>query len=57
MIPLRKIQQGSRVRLGVRLLMALACALALALPGSSESTTGSTYGLMQMNVCLSGLGG
>ena len=37
--------------------MALACALALALPGSSESTTGSTYGLMQMNVCLSGLGG
>ena len=37
--------------------MALGCALVLALPGSSASTAGSTYRLMQMNLCLSGLGG
>ena len=37
--------------------MTLGCALVLAVPGSSASTAGSTYRLMQMNLCLSGLGG
>src|SRR5829696_9989850 len=46
-------------------LAALACTLALALTGCSRSSAtsaappraGSTYGLMQMNLCLSGLAG
>ncbi len=37
--------------------MALGCVLVLAVPGSSASTAGSAYTLMQMNLCLSGLGG
>ena len=67
MIPGRKIRQGSRVRLDVKLVvLAAGCALALVLAGCSQSSetraaarapAGSTYTLMQMNLCLSGLAG
>ena len=41
----------------MRTLLALSCALALAVTGCAGSRAGSTYTLMQMNLCLSGLGG
>ena len=62
MILTRKIRHRRRVRLGVKLLAA-GCALVLVLTGCSSSSdtpaaaSGSTYTLMQMNLCLSGLGG
>ncbi|HET8823029.1 MAG TPA: hypothetical protein VFM57_15910, partial [Thermoleophilaceae bacterium] len=38
-------------------LAALGCALALAPSGCGASSDGSTYTVMQMNLCLSGLAG
>jgi endonuclease/exonuclease/phosphatase family metal-dependent hydrolase len=51
------MQRGSGVRIVVKLMIVAAgCSLALALTGCSGSS-GSTFAVMQMNLCLSGLGG